>query len=438
MEYFVGLDIGTSSVKGVLMSRDGKVESVKTKKHAYYWENNLKLLNADDFCENCFSVIKELSECVAAQDRIAGVCVSGAGGNLMLVKDGKACSPVYGWQTDYDEATIETVLAPLTPEAVYKTVGWPKLNSFPLAALGYLKATEPQSLENADTVCMHIEYLNYKLTGVWGITRSQGTTFYLIDQAAGKYSKEHLDVFGLTEDKLPPIVDACSVLGTITAEAAAKTGLAEGTPVIPGTFDHPSAARGAGVLDESSVMVSCGTSWVVFIPYATRDIPYSKGILVDPFMDPKGNWCGMKSMTSVAETIDAYTTHFLGDIHVKEFDRLAAEAKLGCNGLVIEDENTDVTGYSRADIARAIMENIARRLKAFLEELEVKADVVKLVGGITNSKPWCEVVGQITGKKVLVINGEHAGAIGSAIMAGVGVGAYPSEKEAFTMLGFEK
>ena len=57
MEYFVGLDIGTSSVKGVLMSRDGKVESVKTKKHAYYWENNLKLLNADDFCENCFSVI---------------------------------------------------------------------------------------------------------------------------------------------------------------------------------------------------------------------------------------------------------------------------------------------------------------------------------------------------------------------------------------------
>ena len=104
--------------------------------------------------------------------------------------------------------------------------------------------------------------------------------------------------------------------------------------------------------------------------------------------------------------------------------------------LVIEDENTDVTGYSRPDIARAIMENIARRLKAFLEELEIKADVVKLVGGITNSKPWCEVVGQITGKNVLVINGEHAGAIGSAIMAGVGVGFYSDEKAAFDSFGF--
>ena len=85
MEYFVGLDIGTSSVKGVLMSRDGKVENVKTKKHAYYWENDLKLLNAEDFCDNCFSVIKELSDSLQGEDKIAGVCVSGAGGNLMLV-----------------------------------------------------------------------------------------------------------------------------------------------------------------------------------------------------------------------------------------------------------------------------------------------------------------------------------------------------------------
>ena len=123
MEYLVGLDIGTSSVKGVLMSRNGKVENVKTKKHAYYWENNLKLLNADVFCDNCFSVIKELSDSLTDSDEIAGVCVSGAGGNLMLVKDGKACSPVYGWQTEYDEAVIGEALAPLTAESVYKTVG---------------------------------------------------------------------------------------------------------------------------------------------------------------------------------------------------------------------------------------------------------------------------------------------------------------------------
>ena len=77
MEYLVGLDIGTSSVKGVLMSRDGKVENVKTKKHAYYWENNLKLLNADAFCDNCFSVIKELSDSLKEGDLIAGANIAG-------------------------------------------------------------------------------------------------------------------------------------------------------------------------------------------------------------------------------------------------------------------------------------------------------------------------------------------------------------------------
>ncbi|MBE6564430.1 MAG: hypothetical protein E7655_04040 [Ruminococcaceae bacterium] len=436
MEYLVGLDIGTSSVKGVLMSRDGKVATVKTKKHNYYWEDKFKLLNAEDFCENCFSVIKEISDTLSEGDNIAAVCVSGAGGNLMLVKDGKSCSPVYGWQTFYDDEITNKTLSKMT-KPVYDVVGWPsKLKTFPLAALAYLKGTNPEAIENADTVCMHIEYLSYKLTGAWGITRSMGTTFFLIDQEKGEYYQEYLDMLGLRKEQLLPILPNCSIQGRVNAYAAEKTGLKEGTPVIPGTFDHPSAARGAGVMDENNVMVSCGTSWVVFIPYATRQIPFSKGMLIDPFMAPEGNWCGMKSMPSVSETIDKYMTTFLGDISVKEFDKLAAESSLGCNGLVIEDENTDVSGYSRPDIARAIMENIARRLKEFFEVLDVKTDTVKLVGGITNSKPWCDVVAEITGKKVLVVNGEHAGAIGSAIMAGVGVGFYPNEKDAFNSMGF--
>ncbi len=434
MEYLVGIDVGTSAVKAVLMSYSGEIKNVKTKKSTYYFENDMKLMDAESFVEDCFDVINEISKELKENESISALCVSGAGGNLMLVKDGKSCSPVYGWQTKFPIDETEKVLSSLTKDDVYKTVGWPKLQGFPLAGLAYLKQTNPKLIESADTACMHIEYLNYRMTGSWGITRSMGTTFFLIDQERGKYSEEYLKLLRINEDKLMPIVDNCAVIGKINSCAAKKTGLKEGTPVIAGSFDHPAAARGAGVIKENEVLVSCGTSWVVFVPYAERKMPQEKGMLTDPFMVPNGNWCGMKSLSSVSETIEKFKKIYLGEVSYSEFDELAKKAPYGCNGLIIEDENADVTGYTREDIARAIVECIARRLKDFFEILEIKAETVKFVGGITNSKVWCDIVSEIIGKKILVVNGEHAGAVGSAIMAGIGIGVYKNEEDALEKL----
>lgn len=434
MEYLLGLDVGTSSVKAVLMDYDGEIKSVKTKKHTYYFENDMKLMDAELFCDNCFLAIKEIAEELRSDDKISALCVSGAGGNLMLVKNGKSCSPVYGWQTNFDEELTGKTLLGLEKQDVYKTVGWPKLKSFPLSGLAYLKETNPEILESADKACMHIEYLNYLMTGKWGITRSMGTTFFLIDQKSGMYCKEYLDLLGISEEKLLPIVDNCSALGTLNSYAAEKTGLDKGTPVIAGTFDHPAAARGTGTWKENQVLVSCGTSWVVFVPFKDRETPCAKNMLIDPFLISGSKWAGMKSMSSVSETIDNLKKKYLGEVSYNEFDELANASSLGCNGLTIDDESTDVTGYTKADIARAIMESIARKLGEFFDSLEISANVIKLVGGITNSKVWCKVISEVTGKKVETVNGEHAGAIGSAIMAGVGIGVYRDEIDAFEKL----
>ncbi len=86
MEYLLGLDVGTSSVKAVLMDCDGAIKSVKTKKHTYYFENDMKLMDAELFCDNCFSAINEIAKELGDDDKVAALCVSGAGGNLMLVR----------------------------------------------------------------------------------------------------------------------------------------------------------------------------------------------------------------------------------------------------------------------------------------------------------------------------------------------------------------
>lgn len=438
MEYLIGLDVGTSSVKAVLMSTDGQTLTHKTKKHTYYTPDGFKTLDADEFCDGCFEVIKELTDELSDNDKVLGVCSSGASGNLLFVKDGRAISPVYGWQTSFDKEKVDIVMADIDTDFVYKTVGWPKLYSFPLAGLAYFKQTNPTLLDDADMICMHIEYLNYKLTGKWGITPSMGTPFFLINQEDKKYEKKFMDALGIDETKLPPIMEHCSVLGEIGEYASQKTGLNTGTPVVLGTFDHPSAARGAGVFDEGEVLISCGTSWVVFVPLPDRNAPQSKGMLTDPFVYPKGNWCGMKSLTSVSETIDKYKKEYLDDISFEELDTLADVAPCGANGLLIGD-NTDISGYDKSDVARAIMESIAIRLDEFLKEYAADCRTIRMVGGITKSKVWCRVISEITGKSVEIVNGEHAGAVGSAIMAGVGTKLYENEKQAFNMIyGEEK
>ena len=433
MNYMIGLDIGTSSVKGVLFSESGKIKKHITKKHNYHTYEGLKVLDADKFCKNCFEVLKNLGSELENDEKVLAICSSGASGNIMFLKDGKPISPVYGWQNSYDEEITEKVISSLDTDYVYKTTGWPKLKCMPLPAFAYIREKNPQMMDNSDMICMHIEYLNYRLTGNWGITMSMGTTFNLINHNEKDYDKKILSVLGIDREKLPPIMDNCTVLGFFTEKASEDTGIDVGTPVVLGTFDHPSAARGAGVFFENEILISCGTSWVVFVPYVKRENPQSKNMLTDPYMAPKGNWCGMKSMTSVSEKIDKYIKKYLGNISFEELDTLADSAPVGANGLELGD-NTNTEGYSKNDIARAIMESIAKGLVEFLEMLNVKADTIRLVGGITKSKVWIRVISEVTGKRVEVVNGEHAGAVGSAIMAGVGIGLFENEIEAFNSI----
>lgn len=429
MDYLIGLDIGTSSVKGVLMSTV-KAEATYTSnmQHKYYIEDGLKVLDAEEFCNTCFALIKDLTSKLNEQDKVLALCCSGASGNLMFVKEGKSISPVFGWQNEIDNKITDKYLINFNEENIYTTVGWHKNNSFPLAVMAYIKENKPQLITDADKICMHIEYLNFKMTGQWGITPSMGTPFYFINQVTGQYEHNYINIFGIKEGKMPPVMENYTILGQINSFASEKTGLDVGTSVVLGTFDHPSAARGAGVLEENQVLLSCGTSWVVLIPYANRSIPMSQNMLVDRFMFPNGNWCGMASLTSISDKIKKYINHYIGDIGYKEFDKLAQDSVCGANGLVIDGLNCKTENYNKSDIARAIMESIANELNETLKRLNLSSDTeIAIVGGITNSDIWIKVISEITGKKVYVKNAESAGAVGAAIMAGIGIGALKSE-----------
>ena len=185
MEYFIGLDIGTSAVKGALLSEDGRLITVTDKKFEYEDEGTFRLLDPEDFCKRCFDVICDLSD--KADGRIAAVCFCHASGNpLFLDADMKPLTRIIGWQSVIDQADIDAVYTKEEQDAFYRVVGWGFFNGMPAADLAYIKVHKPEILEKTKFFTMSGEYLNYKMTGKWGISHSMGTPFYMIDQEKGE------------------------------------------------------------------------------------------------------------------------------------------------------------------------------------------------------------------------------------------------------------
>lgn len=448
MEYLIGLDIGTSSVKGILMTTEGV--TVHTAKEVFIYRelpNGGVEIDAEDYLSACYKALKTLAG-AANGETIKGVCASSASGNLLLLgKDGKPLTPIINWQDKRVTDEAKDVLGDMDDEAFYRQIGWPfRYKTFPLAHLCYIKKHNPKLLEECGMVCMSTEYLYYMLTGKWGISTSAGTTFYLIDQQKGTYIPELLDIFGLEETQLPPVMSCGQVLGMVTEEVEAACGVPAGTPVVLGSFDHPSAARGVGVLKEGEVLLSCGTSWVSFFPLADREKGLNANMLLDPFLSPTGCYAGMSSIASLSGRLQLYVHRYI-DASKEAFQKLSEYAKAserGAGGLSInpleEPNDHTVLAYPKEHIARAIMEGTVELLRNRLEALAAKGVIAKtavMVGGPSEDPFWITLIEEMCGISVKVMHGSFAGAVGAAVIAGVGVGVYQDE-EAFTQLNSAK
>lgn len=441
MKCFIGLDIGTSAVKGAVLSENGKILHLASEKFTYFGENGQRLLDPEEYCEICFSLIRKLADAAGSAYSVAAVCSCCASGNMLLLdKNDKPLIPILGWQTSTPPEDYKDQFTPEETEQIYRTVGWPLCSAFAPAWLCAMKKHRPDILEKATTVTMSAEYMNFKLTGKWGLSHSMGTPFYLIEQATGQYNRPLLEKLGIADKFLPPVYDKGTVLGYIKPDMAEKLHVSSDTAVVLGSFDHPSGALGSGVMEEGEMLLSCGTSWVEFFPVSSRDFAISTRGLVDRYMLDGAPYCVMKSLDSVSMKIDRLRKMYFGDIGYDDFDSLLRRSEPGCGGLRFDFTETKPTAresYSDVQIARAIIESAARQLKENLEELKLCglcADRITAIGGITNSDECIKVISQTLGCEIKVVNGQSAGAVGSCLLGGVGIGTFESEKAAFATM----
>lgn len=430
MKYAIGLDLGTSAVKGILADENENIVASAECKFTYSSPNPKEVISdAEDFLASCYDVLRTLSKELPADGELVAVCEASASGNVLLLdENNNPITPIYNWQDARTTTEQEDVLGEELAKDVFNIVGWGCKKVMPLAILCWLKVHEPETLKNASFVTMSTEYLNYKLCNAWGVSPSAGTPFHLIEQETGKYYKPYLEKLGITEDMLPPVLPIGTTIGTVTEEASEVTGLPVGTPIKLGTFDHIAGGIGAGVTKPGQMLLSCGTSWVFFIPTEKRDTSVKARLLTDPFLSSfGGSWCCMKSLPSIAHNINEYVYRYISadkDCFAK-LDEYCLAADKNANGLVIDpfvhpDNAPDLSSYDKTDIARAIMVGVSTKLKETfktLEEIGIFAKSIVMVGGPSRSVVWQSVIAEITGVEVKPANGAFTGALGAAKIA---------------------
>ena len=416
--FTIGLDLGTSGSKAVALGCDDNIVA----KASVSVEYNVDGLKAEfDICEYYEQVcclIRHIISQLPTGSLIEGICISSASGNTVLLnKDDMPLVPAISWTDTRFKDEIKQVFGELDSNAVLDMSGWPLADYLAIAHLSWYRVHNPKLLDNAYRIGTSTDYVNLRLCDKWAIDNSSATTFYLQDQKNRCWNSEYIGKLGISHNQLPELLPVGTKIGEITSKAADETSLPVGTPVFLGSFDHPSAAIGAGVIKEGQLLLSCGTSWVGFIPIKDRELIIKNNLMADPFLSPNGCWGGYFSLDNVASRIERY----LPDVLPEKFDNLIMNSPKNSKELKINPYNEpddSLASYSDAEIALALMKGIADLFALEINKLVnagIKITDITMVGGPSKSVLWPDILRNRIGYPLNISPYENfAGAVGAA------------------------
>jgi xylulokinase len=276
---------------------------------------------------------------------------------------------------------------------------------------------------------------------------STATTMYLYEQAAGRKNEALIERLGLKPPMISDLLPTGSLLGRISPEARARTGLNEGTQAFLGCFDHPGAARALEIRGRRQLLMSCGTSWVGLVVLGDRGEGIARGMLVDPYESASGGgWCGMFSLAGMGKRFDSWIVEaFRQGAALRELDsacpapsmeeflrtmnRVAAAVDplgripaIDLKTMKPDPETVEslLRTHSAGELFRALMESAAFEFRSLLLDKGIGLDAIDevfLVGGPSGSIVWRQIIADTLAKPLTVRYGKTAGAAGAARIA---------------------
>ncbi|MGF1484991.1 MAG: xylulokinase [Opitutales bacterium] len=461
-EYLLGMDVGTSSLKAVLMEPDGAVVATATPEYPFQtprplWAESDPL----DWWQACLSAIREILEKSAVPAReIVGIGLSGQmHGLVMLDALGNVLRPCIMWNDQRTAQQCQRLTMKVGSKKVLELTGNPILPGFTAPKIVWVNAHEPEVFAQCDKFLLPKDYVRYRLSNEFYTDVSDASGTSLLNVGKRDWEPELLEACGIHLEQLPTVTESVEASTKLSREAAELTGLLEGTPIVAGGGDQAAQAVGCGIVREGLVSCTLGTSGVVFA-HSSQYRVEENGRLHAFCSAVPGEWHLMGVMLSAAGSYQWYRDHLAQEEVRRQketgtdayafLDELATQAPAGSEGLLflpyLSGERTphpdpNARGvffgmslrHSRAHLTRAVLEGVTYGLRDSLElmrELGVRPSKVIASGGGARSPFWRHLLANIFQVDIATVNVTEGAAYGACLLAGVGADVYPSVQEA--------
>lgn len=462
MAYLIGIDVGTSGTKTALFDETARCIASKTVEYPLYQPQNGW---AEQDPADWWNAVAEGIRAVLEKGGVRGSEVAGIGlsgqmhGLVMLDADGHPLRHAILWCDQRTGRECAELEAEMGRSRLIDITANPAMTGFTAAKILWVKRHEPELFAHCAHILLPKDYIRYCLTGVFATEVSDASGMQMMDIPGRRWSPEMLAMLGVREEQLGRMFESPEVTGLVNREAAALTGLCEGTPVVGGAGDNAAAAVGTGVVAPGKAFTTIGTSAVVYT--------VSDEVHIDPqgrvhtfCASVPGKWTVMSCTQSAglsmqwlrntccaAEQIQAAQDG--RDVYAL-MDEKAAGVPIGAGRLLYlpylmgersPHPDPDCRGvffglsavHDRANLIRAVLEGVAysqRECVDVFREMGVSVEDMAVCGGGGRSRIWRQMLADLYGCPVSTLRVDEGAALGAALLAGVGAGVYTDVADA--------
>ena len=462
MDYLVGIDIGTSGIKSIIIDTNGKVLGSKTVELDIIIPKPLWAeQNPEEWWKGTVESLKGvITKTSVNPGDIKGIGLSGQMHTMVLIdKDKKVLRPAILWCDNRTTHQREWITNKVGLENLKRMVSNPPLEGFTAPKIIWVRDNEPHIYEKIDKILIAKDYIRYLLTGEIAAEVSDAAGTAIFDVNNREWSEELLRLIDVPKEFLPPCYESIDIAGKINKETAELTGLKEGTPVVCGGADNPCAAVGNGIVREGRVQSSIGTSGTV--------VAHTDSVKVDPKMrlhtfchTVPGSWYLMGVVLQAGgafrwyrDTVGIEESKIAKTKGMDPYDYMCQKAEkipIGSDGLTflpyLSGERTPhqdgrargawigiTLSHKKEHLIRSVIEGITFAMRDSIElmrELGIEVSQVRATGGGAKNRFWRKMQADVFNTEVIRLSSEEGPSFGAALLAGTGVGIFSDVAEA--------
>ncbi len=439
---YIGIDLGTSAVKLILMDGEGNIRNSVSKEYPLFFPHpGWSEQNPGDWFDKSMEGMKELTA-QFDKSKVAGISFGGQmHGLVALDRADRVIRPAILWNDGRTGKETDYLNREIGKERLSRYTANIAFAGFTAPKILWMKENEPENFERISKIMLPKDYLAYRLSGTFCSDVSDASGTLLMDVKNRCWSEEMVKICGIRKEMLPTLFESYEVVGTILPSIAEELGFSNGVKIIAGAGDNAAAAVGTGTVGDGRCNISLGTSGTIFISSGSFGV--DKYNALHSFAHADGNYHLMGCMLSAASCNKWWNEDILRTKDYEEeqagIDKLGENAVFYLPYLMGErsphndpDARAMFIGMTmdttRADMTQAVLEGVAFGLRDSLEvarSLGLDIRRTKICGGGAKSRLWKRMIANIMNMEVDVPEIEEGPAMGGAMLAAVGCGAYP-------------